>query len=69
MTGDRASTAVAAAAGVGYVLAGVALLLQELGVVALSWAVVLPLLLVAMGTALLATAGSSSGPGSRRVDG
>jgi hypothetical protein len=69
VTGDRTSTAVTVAAGVGYVLAGVALLLQELGVVALSWAVVLPLLLVATGTALLATAVSGSGPGSRRVGG
>ncbi|PVZ06295.1 hypothetical protein [Actinomycetospora cinnamomea] len=57
MRDEHHRTAVAVAAGVGYLLAGVALLLQELEVVALSWAVVLPLLLVAAGTALLLTAG------------
>ncbi len=56
MDGDSTGTAVAVAAGVAYVLAGTALLLQELGVVALSWAVVLPLLLVAAGIALLVSA-------------
>ncbi len=70
MDGDSTGTAVAVAAGVAYVLAGAALLLQELGVVVLSWAVVLPLLLVAAGIALLVTAGTSSGgSGSAREGG
>lgn len=57
MSSERVPDPVAAAAGIGFLLAGIILLLQELGVVAVSWSVVVPLLLVVAGAALVATAG------------
>lgn len=56
MRRERTHTAVAAAAGIGYLIAGVALLLQELGMATVPWSLVVPLVLLAAGIALLVTA-------------
>ncbi|MDD7939632.1 hypothetical protein PHK61_14505 [Actinomycetospora lutea] len=61
MRSERNRVAVAAAAGVGYVLTGGVLLLQELGVVAVAWSFVVPLVLTVAGLALLGTAGAGGG--------
>ena len=52
---DRSSPAGASAAGFGvaFVLTGVALLLQELGVLTLTWSLVLPLIVMAAGLVVL----------------
>lgn len=56
MNGERRHTSVAAAAGIGYLLAGVALLFQELGIAGVPWSLAVPGVIVAVGFALLATA-------------
>ena len=51
MSSDRHP--VATAAGLAYLLAGVALLLQEWGLLVLRWSLVAPLILLAVGSALV----------------
>jgi uncharacterized membrane protein YraQ (UPF0718 family) len=70
MRGDAGSPAATAGAGLGFLLAGVALLLQEMGMVDISWGLVLPAILITVGvvTALTGLAGAarSGGPGVAR---
>lgn len=55
MSEQGAGAAVAAGFGVGFLLAGVALLLQEMDMLTLRWSLVLPLVVAASGLVVLLT--------------
>jgi len=55
MSNHRPGAAVAAGCGVSFVLTGIALLLQELGLLTLHWSLVLPVVLMATGLVVLVT--------------
>lgn len=53
MSKPDSGAATAAGFGAAFLLAGVALLLQELGILTLSWSVVLPLIVIVAGCAVV----------------
>lgn len=56
MNNHGPGAAVAAGLGVSFVLSGIALLLQELGLLTLHWSLVLPVVLTATGLVVMVTA-------------
>lgn len=53
MSRRDSGAATAAGFGVAFLLAGIALLLQELGILTLSWSLVLPLIVIVAGCAVV----------------